>query len=326
MKAIVIREFGGPEVLNVADVAAPVAGESHIRVRVRATALNRADVLQRMGRYPPPPGVPENIPGLEFAGEVESCGAGVTLWKVGDRVMGLLAGAGYAEYVTIHERMALAIPRRMDFVHAAAIPEAFLASFDALFLQLKIAAGETVMIHAASSGVGTAALQLASHAGARVIAVSRAREKLEALRGLGAFQPAVLGDAFVADVRHIAPGGVSAIFDLVGASVWESNIELLAPGGRLLVFGFLGGAKAELDLGTVLRKRLHIMGTALRSRPIEEKIALSQCFAARALPLFAEGRLRPVIDRVFDFHEVVDAHRAMESNAGIGKIVLRGPA
>ena len=303
----------------------PEPGAGQIRVRVLASAMNRADIAQRGGRYPAPPGAPPDVPGLEYAGEVDAVGDGATLWARGSRVMGIVGGGGHAEYVCVHEREALAVPPELSWEDAAAIPEVFLIAYDALFRQLAVQVGEGVLVHAVGSGVGTAALQLASLAGATVLGTSRLAGKLARARDLGldVAIDASDGDWAAAVERASAPHGVSAVLDLVGGGYLAGNLRVLAPRGRLIVVGITAGARAELDLGTLLRKRLRVAGTVLRARPLEEKIALTREFAARVLPLFASRRLRPVVDRVLAFSEVRDAHALMESDATFGKIVLR---
>jgi len=309
MRALWIARPGGPEVLEVREVEDPVPGPDEVLVRVHAAGLNRADLLQRRGLYPPPPGIPAEIPGLELAGEVETCGARVTSLRPGDRVMAIVAGAGQAERACLHERMALAIPEGMSFTDAAAIPEAFLTAHDALSTRGRLRPGETVLIHAAASGVGLAAAAIASAAGARVIALTRSEGKRRKLADLGY------------DTTR-PPGGVNVVIDFLGAASWAENVEVLAPSGRLVLVGTLSGSKVEADLSAVMRKRLTVVGTVLRPRPIEEKIALTQEFARTILPLIAAGRIQPVVDRVLPLARAADAHAAMERNENFGKIVL----
>lgn len=324
MLAIVIDRPGGPEVLAVREVADPEPGPDEVRVRVRAAGLNRADLLQRRGRYPAPPGSPRDIPGLEFAGEVETCGCRVASLRPGDRVMGILGGGAHAERVVAHERACLPVPPSLDFVSAAAVPEAFLTAFDAIVVRGGLCPGESVLVDAAGSGVGTAATQLARVAGGRTIALSRSPAKRRRIEELGADR--VL-DPCASDVEQailLAAGGagVDLVVDLVGAATWERNLRVLAPRGRLVVVGLLGGSRVELDLARVLARRITVAGTVLRTRSIEEKLDLTQSFAARIVPLVASGRLRPVVDRVFPFAEAASAHARMESNENFGKIVL----
>lgn len=324
MRVIVVTAPGGPDVLELRERPPPEPGEGRIRVRVRATGLNRADLLQRRGLYPAPPGSPDDVPGLEYAGEVDGVGAGVRRWSPGDRVMGLVGGGGYGEAVVVHEREAVRIPSSLSFTEAAAVPEAFITAHDALFTRLGLAMGERLLIHAVGSGVGLSALQLARAAGATVFGTSRTPEKLERAAELGLDHGIdAAGTDFAAAVREAAGGaGVHAILDLVGAGYLAGNIDVLEPLGRMVVVGLVSGRSAELDMAAVLRKRLTIVGTALRSRPLEQKIAAVRAFERQVLPLLADGRVAPVIDRVVPAGEVQDAHRAMEANENFGKIVL----
>jgi NADPH2:quinone reductase len=324
VKAVVITRPGGPEVLALRDVAAPVPGSGEILVGVRAAGLNRADVLQRKGHYPAPPGSPADIPGLEYAGEVAALGPGASRWRVGDRVMGLVGGGACAERLVTPQDTAIAVPDGWPFPDAAAVPEVFLTAYDALVLQLGMHAGETVLIHAVSSGVGTAAVQLAHAWGARTIGTSRSAAKLERARPLGLdFAVDTSREDFVEAVRGATGGrGADVVLDLVGGPVFEGNLQALAPRGRMIVVGLTGGRSAPLDLGLVLNKRLTIIGTAMRSRTLEEKVAVARAFEREVMPLFAAGRLRPVLDRVFPMAQVAEAHRVMEANAHFGKLVL----
>ncbi len=324
MRAIVATEPGGPEVLAEVDRPIPEPGPSEIRVRVRASALNRADLLQRRGAYPAPAGAPADVMGLEYAGEVEAVGSGAGLWSVGSRVMGVVGGGGHSQYVCVHEREAIRIPHNLEWQEAAAVPEAFLTAYDALVRQLDVQVGERLLIHAVGSGVGTAAVQLARTAGVVTFGSSRTAEKLERVRELGLDHAIdTTRDDWPKAVEHgTGGGGVNAILDLVGGSNLPDNLRLLAPRGRIIIVGTVGGSRAELDLGLVLRKRLHLFGTVLRSRPLEEKIALARDFSETVVPLLAAGRVRPVIDSVLPFERIVEAHRQMEQNRSFGKIVL----
>ncbi|HEX7051281.1 MAG TPA: NAD(P)H-quinone oxidoreductase [Longimicrobiales bacterium] len=325
MKAIVIGEPGGPEVLELREVPAPEPGAREIRMRVQAAGVNRADLLQRRGRYPAPPGVAPDIPGLEYAGVVERVGAGVTAWRPGDRVMGLVGGGAYAEAVVVHEDEALPIPARLSAEEAAAVPEAFITAHDALFTLLGVGAGDRVLIHAIGSGVGTAALQLAHTAGAVTFGTSRHAWKLERGAGLGLDVAIDAGREAFADVVSDRTGaaGVDAVLDLVGGAYLHDNLRALAVRGRMAVVGLVAGRAAELDLGLLLRKRLTLIGTALRSRSLDEKIAATRAFRDTGLPLLEAGRVRPVLDRVYPMDAAADAHRRMEANENFGKIVLR---
>lgn len=325
MKAIIITRPGGPEVLELQERPKPEPGLGQIRVRVRASTLNRADLLQREGNYPVPEGSSADISGIEYGGEVDSLGPGAKIWNVSDRVMGIIGGGAHAEFAVVHEREAMPAPRSMSWEEAAAVPEAFLTAHDALFARLKLQTGETLLIHAVGSGVGTAALQLARIAGARVIGTARSPRKLEQAKklGLDAGIDSSRGD-WAADVEAaVGPGGVHAIMDLVGGNYLAGNLRVLAVRGRIVVVGLTAGAIAQFDLGVLLRKRLTMVGTMLRGRPLEEKIELARDFAERGVPLFESGQLKPVVDRVFSFAEIRAAHQLMESNQNFGKIVLR---
>jgi NADPH2:quinone reductase len=293
-------------------------------VRVRATSVNRADLLQRRGNYPPPAGVPSDIPGMDYAGVVEKLGDGVTRWRVGDRVMGLVGGGSYAEYVVTHEDEALRIPERLSFEEAAAIPEAFLTAHDALFTQMQLAAGETVVIHAVTSGVGTAGLQLAREHGAYVLGTGRSAAKLERAQGLGLD---VAIDASRADwveaVLSTTQGrGAHVIMDLVGGNYFAGDIAAATRLGRIILVGLVAGARADLDLRMLLNKRLLLRGTMLRSRTLQEKIAVTRAFEETGLPLLTQGKIVPVIDAVLPMTQAAEAHRIVENNENFGKIVL----
>jgi putative PIG3 family NAD(P)H quinone oxidoreductase len=325
MRAVVITRPGGPEVLEVLDRPTPEPGVGQIRVRVKASALNRADILQREGNYPVPPGVPADIIGMEYAGEVDALGPSATLWKVGDRVMGIVGGGGHAEFLCVHEREAMPAPRSLSWEEVAAIPEAFLTAYDALFNRLDLRTGETLLIHAVGSGVGTAGLQLARVAGARVVGTARSAGKLERAKelGLDVAIDAGRGD-WVAQVETAIGGErVHALMDLVGGNYLDGSLRVLALRGRIVVVGLTAGANTLFNMSLLLRKRLTMVGTMLRSRPLEEKVALARDFSERGVPLFDTGRIKPVIDRVFRFEEIREAHKLMESNQTFGKIVLR---
>jgi NADPH2:quinone reductase len=325
MKAVIITRPGGPEVLEVQERAKPEPGVGQIRVRVRASALNRADLMQREGNYPVPPGVSAEISGMEYAGDVDSLGASATLWRIGDRVMGIVGGAGHAEYLCVHEREAMPAPSKLSWEDAAAIPEAFLTAYDALFNRLGLRPGETVLIHAAGSGVGTAALQIARVAGARVVGTARSADKLERAKqlGLDIAIDASRGDWAAQVEAAIGAERVHAVLDLVGGNYLDGNLRVLGSLGRIVVVGLTSGATAPFNMGALLRKRLTMVGTMLRGRPLEEKIALARDFSERIVPFFDAGRLKPVVDRVFSFEQIRAAHELMESNKTFGKIVLR---
>ena len=309
-----------PDLMELAIRPDPVAGAGAILVAVRAAGLNRADLHQRAGRYPAPPGWPADIPGLEYAGEVRAVGAGVKRWRVGDRVMGLVGGGAHAEFVVVNEREAIAIPDGMSYTDAAAIPEAFLTAWDALIFRGRATAGDRVLVHAIGSGVGTAAAQLGRELDFAIIGTSRSADKLARCRALGMVHGVLTSDSEW-PVRVGDP--VQVIIDTLGATAFEQNLGLLAPQGRLVVLGTMTGGKAPgLDLSLVLRKRLTIVGTAMRVRSLEERIDLVARFSERVLPLFAHGKLKPVVDRVVPMRQIDTAHAAMQQNETFGKIVL----
>lgn len=322
MRAVVIEQYGGPEVLQVAEVPDPVPGPDEILVRVAHTAVNRADTLQRAGGYPDPQRREHEIPGLEYAGTVEAVGERVRLWSVGDRVMGIEAGACYAELVVTHERLALPIPDGIATVDAAAVPEVFLTAWDALVVQGGLTTGRWALVHAGASGVGTAGIQIAKAIGAR-IAVTCSAGKMQACRDLGADlvlerSPADWSTA----LRSELPGGVDTILDVVGGAEVDRNLAVIAPQGTIVQVGLMGGAKTDVNVGLLLVKRVHWVGTTLRARPIEQKAALAQRFIAEMIPRFADGSLRPVIDSRFALDDIADAHRHMEADANVGKILI----
>ena len=322
MRAVVLHTYGGPEVLTFEEVAEPVPGPDEVLIDVAATALNRADLLQRMGLYPDPRRVQPEIPGLEFAGTVVAMGGRVTMWQVGDRVMGIEAGGAYAERIATHERQLLAVPASIDLVDAAAIPEVFLTAWDALVLQGGLSSGRWALVHAGASGVGTASIQIAKAIGAR-IAVTCSAGKAELCRSLGA--DLVLDRSpndWLTAARAAVPAGFDTILDVVGGEEIDRNLQAVAQRGSIVQVGLMGGGSTQVNAGLLMAKRAHWVGTTLRARPIEEKVAVTRRFAAEMLPLFDDGRLRPVIDRRYPFSQIADAHRLMESNANAGKIVI----
>ena len=322
MRAVVIEQYGGPEVLQVAEVPDPVPGPDEILVRVAHTAVNRADTLQRAGGYPDPQRRAHEIPGLEYAGTVEAVGERVRLWSVGDRVMGIEAGACYAELVVTHERQALPIPDGVETVDAAAIPEVFLTAWDALVVQGGLTTGRWALVHAGASGVGTAGIQIAKAVGARIV-VTCSSGKMQACRDLGADLVLERSPAdWSAALRSELPGGVDTILDVVGGAEVDRNLAVIAPQGTIVQVGLMGGAKTDVNVGLLLVKRVHWVGTTLRARPIEQKAALAQRFIAEMIPRFADGSLRPVIDSRFPLDDIADAHRHMEADANVGKILI----
>ena len=323
MKAIVVDSPGDPEVMHLAEVPDPSPGPGEVLVRAHATAVNRADTLQRRGFYPPPPGASEII-GMEVAGEVAGLGEGVDGWTVGDRVMALLAGGGYAELVAIPAGQLMPVPQGMSWTDAAAIPECFLTAHDNLFTRGRLTAGETVLIHGGGGGVGTAAIQLAHRAGARVLVTAGSAGKLERCRELGA--DAGINhreEDFVVRARELTGGdGVDVILDVMGASYLARNLDALAIEGRLVIIGLQGGTISDIDLNAMLRRRLTVIATTLRGRSLEQKAEIVRRFVEDGLEGFAGGSLRPVVDRVLPLAEASAAHRAMEAGENVGKLVL----
>ena len=324
MRAIAITKPGGPDVLALVERETPQPSRGEVRVRVRATAINRADLLQRMGAYPAPADAPPDIPGLELAGEVEALGPGVERLAVGDRVFGLVGGGAYAEQLVTHERALAKIPDGMSFEDAAAVPEAFITAHDAIVGHAGLTAGETLLIHAVGSGVGTAAVQLGRALGAFTIGTARTPDKLERAKALGLDAGVVAESNRFADaVRAVDPAGAHVVLELVGGGYLDEDLRCTRPLGRIVLVGLMAGVRSELDLGLILRKRLRIMGTVLRARPLEEKLAVMRTFEDQVVPLLARGKLRPVIDVVLPLDQAAQAHARMASNVGFGKIILR---
>lgn len=325
MRAVVIREFGGPEVLELREVPTPLPGKGEVRIRVRATAVNRADILQRMGAYPAPHDVPANIPGLEFAGEVDALGDGVRDLAIGDRVFGLVGGGAYAEQLIAHERTVARMPKGSSFTDAAAIPEAFVTAYDAMVTQCELSAGQTVLISAVGSGVGTAAAQIAKAIGAQSIGTARTQDKLDRAKSLGLSAGICVQDARFSDqVLALTHGrGVDVVLELVGGTYVAESLLCIRTEGRIVVVGLTGGARADLDLAMLLRKRAVVRGTVLRARPLEEKIQAAHVLERNIAPLVLRGEFKPVIDEVMPLGEARRAHEKMQSNATFGKIVLQ---
>ena len=323
MQAAIITRPGGPEVLEIQEVETPEPIGEQVRVRVRAAGINRADLAQRMGNYPAPPGSPANIPGMEFAGEVDAVGPLVRSWKPGQRVMGITGGGGQAEYLVIHEGLLVEIPENLDFVQAAAIPEVFMTAHDALFTQGSLQMGERVLIHAAGSGVGTAAVQLAHTVGATVFGTSRTADKLERAKALG-LDVGLSAANFATEVKQLTQGaGVHLVLDFVGAAYMAQNLESLTAWGRLVFLATLGGAQANVNLGMLMSKRIQIRGCTLRSRTLEEKMTVTRRFATQVVPLLASGRVIPVVETVYPMHEISRAHADMAENKNFGKLILK---
>lgn len=319
MKAVVITRFGGPEVLEIQEVPTPQPGPGEVLVRVRSTALNRADLLQRSGGYAAPPGAPQNISGLEFAGEVAELGPNARRWSKGDRVMGITGGGAHAEFVTAHQDAVAAVPPNLELSDAGAIPEVFITAYDAL-QQAGFKAGESVLIHAVGSGVGLAATQLVRALGGRAFGTSRTPGKIDRAKAFGLESGCALEElsAFAEKVT----GGFDVVLDLNGGPYFAASLEAMAMKGRIILIGGVAGGKTNVDLYQILRKRLHIIGTVLRARSLPEKIEITNSFASAVVPLLAKGAIKPVIDSVFPLEQVQDAHRRLESNETFGKVVL----
>jgi putative PIG3 family NAD(P)H quinone oxidoreductase len=324
VRAIVVDHPGGPEVMHLAEVDDPAPGPGEVLLKVHATAVNRADILQRYGLYPPPPGA-SDILGMEAAGEIAALGPSVRGWSAGDRVAALLSGGGYAEMVTVPAAQLLPVPASMDLEQAAAVPEAFITADDNLFTRAGLRAGETVLIHGGASGVGTAAIQLAHRAGARVLVTAGSAAKLQRCVELGADSGINYRDEdFVVRARELTGGrGVDVVLDIMGAAYLERNLQALAADGRLVVIGLQGGVRSEIDLNALLRSRLTLMATTLRGRPPEQKAAIVARARETVLPGLAEGSLRPVVHATLPLEEAPAAHRLVESSEHVGKVVLR---
>lgn len=323
MRAVVAEQPGGPEALRVVELPDPQPGPGELLVRVAAAGVNRADLLQRQGHYPPPPGAPEVL-GLEAAGEVVAVGDGVEGWSVGDRACSILPGGGYAELVTVPASVALPWPEGCDGLSAGAVPEVFATAYDNVCVRGGLQAGEILLVHGGSSGVGTAAIQLGKRCGCTVLVTAGSWDKLRACANLGASAGINYREEdFVECVDELTGGrGVDVLLDIIGGAYLDRNLRCLATEGRLVVIGLQGGVKGELNLGRLLSGRLQVMGSTLRARPVEDKAALSRRLRDEVWPGFADGSLRPVVDATFPLEEAAQAHRLMESSDHIGKIVL----
>lgn len=323
MRAAIITRPGGPEVLEIQDREMPEPTADWVRVRVRAAGVNRADLAQRAGFYPAPAGSPADIPGMEFAGEVDATGPLVQRWKRGQRVMGLVGGGGQAEYVLVHEGMLVEIPENLDFIQAAAVPEVFMTAHDALFTQAGLQMGERLLVHAVGSGVGTAAVQLARAVGATVYGTSRTASKLERAKNLG-LEVGLTNPKFAPEIKQLTRGeGVHVVLDFVGGTYMEQNLEALTTWGRLVFLATMGGSHAEVNLGVVMAKRLQIRGCTLRSRTLEEKLAVTRLFATQVVPLLASAKVMPIVEEVFPLHDIAKAHIAMADNRNFGKLIIK---
>lgn len=329
MIAAVISRFGPPEVLELREVPTPVPAPNEVLVRVHASALNRADLLQRIGRYPAPPGWPSDIPGLEFAGQVAATGSDARRWHPGDRVFGLVGGGAHAEYVVVHEATIARIPDALTWHEAAAIPEAFITAYDALVTQGRLRAGEFVVVHAVASGVGLAAVQVARAWGARTFGTSRSASKLAMAQSLGMDDGIALPvslDAFAPAVAAWSDGhGADVTLDLVGGPYLPASIDAAALAGRILLVGAVGGGSAQVDVRQILGKRLTLKGTIMRARSLAERIAVADAFATDVVPRVASGELLPSIDAVFPLAQIAEAHTRLASNETVGKVVIELP-
>jgi putative PIG3 family NAD(P)H quinone oxidoreductase len=323
MKAIEIREPGAPEVLTLVDRPTPIPGPDDVLVRVAAAGVNRPDVMQRMGRYPPPPGA-SDIPGLEIAGTVEQVGANVTAWHAGDRVCALVSGGGYAEFCVAPAGQCLPPPQRLDLAAAAALPETTFTVWTNVFERGRLATGESLLVHGGSSGIGTTAIQLARARGARVFATAGSAEKCRACEALGAERAINYQETdFVGALREATAGrGVDVVLDMVGGAYAQRNLDVLAMDGRLVQIATLGGVTATISLMDVMRRRLTITGSTLRARPVAEKAAIADSVRRHVWPLIEAGRMRPVVHATFSLAAADEAHRVMESGVHIGKLVL----
>jgi NADPH2:quinone reductase len=323
MKAIEISKPGNPDVLVAVERPTPSPAPGEVLVRVAAAGVNRPDVMQRMGHYPPPPGVTD-IPGLEVAGVIERVGDGVGDWRVGDRVTALVAGGGYAEYCVAPAPQCLPVPANVDVVHAAAIPETFFTVWTNVFERGRLKAGESILIHGGSSGIGTTAIQLAHALGARVFATAGSAEKCAACERLGAARAINYRDTdFVASVKEATGGtGVDVVLDMVGGDYFPRNMDALAMDGRLVSIAVLNGVKATINILTLMQRRLTLTGSTLRTRPVAEKGAIATALRRHVWPLLEAGTVSPVIHATFPLRDAAEAHRVMESGAHIGKLVL----
>jgi putative PIG3 family NAD(P)H quinone oxidoreductase len=327
MKSVIITRYGDPEVLEIQELPTPAPAADQVLVQIKASALNRADLLQREGKYAAPAGSPENIPGLEFAGVVAALGPEARLWREGQRVFGITGGGAHAEYIVVNERTLAEIPANLSWSQAAAVPEAFITAHDALWKQAALSLSERVLIHAAGSGVGLAAIQIARAIGAVPFGTSRSLDKLERAKeyGLEAGVDLRISLNLLTDFTNIETkgNGFDVILDLVGGPYVAADIQALAMKGRIVLGATVAGNKADFNLGQFLHKRAHIIGTVFRARPLEEKIIATQSFAKEVVPLLAKGTLRPTIDSEFSLNDVRAAHERLESNETFGKVVLK---
>jgi len=323
MIAIEIREPGEPDVLVPVERPRPSPGSGEVLIKVAAAGVNRPDVFQRRGRYPPPPGA-SDIPGLEVAGTIEALGADVREWRVGDTVCALVAGGGYAEYCTAPAPQVLPVPRGLDVVAAAAIPETFFTVWTNVFERGRLRSGESILVHGGSSGIGTTAIQIARALGARVFATAGTAEKCAACERLGAERCINYREADFVDVINKLTGGrgVDVVLDMVGGEYFPRNVDVLAVEGRLVEIATLHGVKAELNIQTIMQRRLTVTGSTLRARPVAEKGAIARAVREHVWPLVESGAVTPIVFKTFPLRDAAAAHRLMESGEHIGKIVL----
>lgn len=326
MRVIAIREPGEPDVLELGERPDPQPGGAEVRVRVHAAGINRADLLQRMGQYPAPPGADPAVPGLEYTGVVDAVGPSAQLRRPGDRVMGLVGGGAYAEYVVVHERETIRVPEQMDLTTAAAVPEAFMTAYRALFLEGGLRRGDWAVVRAATSGVGMAAIQLIDALGAHAIGTSRSSERLDRLKALGMRAGHLEGgrSSLAETVKDISDGqGAAVLLELVGGADFQANLKALREEGTLVLVGLLAAREASLDLGRMLMRRLTLRAMTMRSQSLERKIAFARQFEHELLPLFENGVLRPMVDTVLPLDQARELHRRMASNEHLGKLILK---
>ena len=324
MKGITLKGFGGPEVLTLAEVPDPKPGPDQVLVRVRASALNRADTMQRLGQYPPPPGESELL-GLELAGDVEGWGSGVSGFKKGQRVFGLVGGGGYAQYAVIDKEMAMTIPDGWSYEQAAAVPEVFFTANETIFVLGELKPGESILIHAGGSGVGTAGIQMAHHIGAKVYFTAGSADKIAKAMALGAEAGInYKTHDFAEEIKRLTKGaGVDVVEDFLAASYFQRNLDVLRIGGRLILVALMGGNKTDVNLAQVMTKRLQIKGSVMRSRPLQDKREITRRFRERWLPELAAGHIKPIVDSVYPLAEAATAHVAMDANRNFGKLILK---
>jgi NADPH:quinone reductase len=323
MKALLIKKFADDPILELGQIKAVSPESQEVKVSVKAVGVNQADVLQSRGHYPPPPGYPENIPGMEFAGVITEMGKAVDNFKIGDRVFGLIGGGAYVEELIIHSQCVTRIPDNLDFIEAAAIPEVYITAYDALITQMKLSMGESILISAIGSGVGIAALQIAKAMSCTVIGTSRTQDKLNSAKALGLDHGILVKEEkFASAVKEILPGGVDVILELVGGNYIVEDIDCCAKQGRIILVGLLAGRNANIDLAKILLKRLLIKGTTLRARPLAEKIFINRILEKNILPLLEANKIKPIIDKTFTLAETAQAFKHLASSSNFGKVVI----